>query len=87
MAHLHLVIVTKPIQTSELAGVAAYGPAFEAKPCERPLSSGPACHQYGPIHIQTGGIAMSILELYCSVDEFWQHFAPAWDRELLASAD
>ena len=28
---------------------------------------------------------MSILDLYCSVDEFWQRFAPAWDRELLAS--
>jgi hypothetical protein len=28
---------------------------------------------------------MSILELYCSVDEFWQHFAPAWERELLAT--
>jgi hypothetical protein len=85
MAHLHLPIVTKPIQTSELAGVAAQGPAFEAKPCERPLSSGPPCHQYCPKHIQTGGIAMSILELYCSVDEFWQHFALAWERDLLAS--
>jgi hypothetical protein len=28
---------------------------------------------------------MSILDLYCSVDEFWQRFAPAWERELLAS--
>jgi hypothetical protein len=28
---------------------------------------------------------MSILELYCSVDEFWQQFAPAWERELLAT--
>jgi hypothetical protein len=28
---------------------------------------------------------MSILEVFCSVDEFWQHFAPAWERELLAS--
>ncbi|HST90493.1 MAG TPA: IS982 family transposase [Ktedonobacterales bacterium] len=28
---------------------------------------------------------MSILELYCSVDAFWQQFAPAWERELLAS--
>jgi Transposase DDE domain len=28
---------------------------------------------------------MSILDLFCSVDEFWQQFAPAWERELLAS--
>ena len=28
---------------------------------------------------------MSILDLFCSVDEFWQRFAPAWQRELLAS--
>ncbi len=28
---------------------------------------------------------MSILELFCSVDEFWQRFAPVWQRELLAS--
>jgi hypothetical protein len=28
---------------------------------------------------------MSILDLYCSVDEFWQRFAPARERELLAS--
>jgi hypothetical protein len=28
---------------------------------------------------------MSILELFCSVDEFWQRFAPQWERELLAS--
>ncbi len=28
---------------------------------------------------------MSILELYCSVDAFWQRFEPRWERELLAS--
>jgi hypothetical protein len=28
---------------------------------------------------------MSILELFCSVDEFWQWFAPQWERELLAT--
>ena len=28
---------------------------------------------------------MSILELYCSVDEFWQQFAPWWEQHLLAS--
>jgi len=28
---------------------------------------------------------MSILDLYCSVDAFWQRFAPLWERELLAS--
>ena len=28
---------------------------------------------------------MSILDLYCSVDEFWKWFAPTWERELLAS--
>jgi transposase len=28
---------------------------------------------------------MSILDLYCSVDAFWQQFAPLWERELLAS--
>ena len=28
---------------------------------------------------------MSILDLYCSVDEFWQQFAPWWERQLLAS--
>ena len=28
---------------------------------------------------------MSILDLYCSVDEFWQQFAPWWEEQLLAS--
>ena len=28
---------------------------------------------------------MSILELYCSVDAFWQQFAPWWEQQLLAS--
>jgi hypothetical protein len=28
---------------------------------------------------------MSRLDLYCSVDAFWQRFAPRWERELLAS--
>jgi hypothetical protein len=28
---------------------------------------------------------VSILELFCSVDEFWQAFAPWWQRQLLAS--
>jgi hypothetical protein len=28
---------------------------------------------------------MSILDLYCSVDAFWQQFAPWWERERLAS--
>ena len=28
---------------------------------------------------------MSILDLFCSVDAFWQHFEPLWERELLAS--
>lgn len=28
---------------------------------------------------------MSILDLYCSVDTFWQQFAPWWEREQLAS--
>jgi hypothetical protein len=28
---------------------------------------------------------MSILDLYCSVDAFWQHFEPLWEREMLAS--
>ena len=28
---------------------------------------------------------MSILDLYCSVDEFWQQCAPAWERESLAT--
>ena len=28
---------------------------------------------------------MSILELYCLVDESWQQFAPAWERDLLAA--
>ena len=26
---------------------------------------------------------MSILDLYCSVDDFWQAFAPRWEQELL----
>ncbi len=29
---------------------------------------------------QTGGIAVSILALYCSVDAFWQWFEPQWER-------
>jgi hypothetical protein len=28
---------------------------------------------------------MSLLELFCSVDNFWQHFAPNWHHELLTS--
>lgn len=28
---------------------------------------------------------MSILDVYCSVDAFWQQFAPWWEREQLAS--
>ena len=28
---------------------------------------------------------MSLLDLFCSVDEFWQQFAPWWQRQLLAS--
>jgi hypothetical protein len=28
---------------------------------------------------------MSILELFCSVDDFWQHFAPTWQQDLLTS--
>ena len=28
---------------------------------------------------------MSILDLFCSVDAFWQRFAPLWERELLRS--
>ncbi|WIG57570.1 MAG: hypothetical protein OJF49_000315 [Ktedonobacterales bacterium] len=32
-----------------------------------------------------GGISMSILDLYCSVDTFWQQFAPLWERELVAA--
>ena len=28
---------------------------------------------------------MSILELFCSVDDFWQQFAPQWQQELLTS--
>jgi DDE family transposase len=30
-------------------------------------------------------LLMSILDLYCSVDAFWQRFEPLWERELLAS--
>ena len=28
---------------------------------------------------------MSLLELYCGVDDFWQGFEPEWQREQLAS--
>jgi Transposase DDE domain len=28
---------------------------------------------------------MSILDLFCSLDAFWQQFAPAWERELMGS--
>ena len=28
---------------------------------------------------------MSMLDLFCSVDEFWQGFAPAWECDLLAA--
>jgi hypothetical protein len=27
---------------------------------------------------------MSILDLFCSVDDFWQWFAPQWEPQLLA---
>ena len=29
---------------------------------------------------------MSILDLFCSVDAFWQRFEPRWERELLAQS-
>ena len=28
---------------------------------------------------------MSILDLFCSVDAFWQEFEPLWERELVAA--
>jgi hypothetical protein len=28
---------------------------------------------------------MSILDLFCAVDDFWQQFAPRWQHELLAT--
>ncbi len=28
---------------------------------------------------------MSLLELFCAVDDFWQAFAPEWHQKLLAS--
>jgi hypothetical protein len=28
---------------------------------------------------------MRILELFCSVDDFWMQFAPKWQSELLAA--
>src|SRR5437899_1761378 len=28
---------------------------------------------------------MSLLELFCSVDDFWQQFAPKWQAALLAA--
>src|SRR3954465_11695153 len=28
---------------------------------------------------------MSLLELFCAVDDFWQAFAPAWQQKLLTS--
>ena len=36
-------------------------------------------HQEGP--------PMSILELFCSVDDFWQQFAPTWQQDLLTSGE
>src|SRR5260370_1974789 len=30
---------------------------------------------------------MSILELFCSVDDFWQQFAPNWHTMLVASGE
>jgi hypothetical protein len=36
-------------------------------------------------HAWSGGIAMSILDLYCSLDAFWQRCEPRWEREVLAS--
>jgi hypothetical protein len=38
-----------------------------------------SCH--GP----KGGIAVRILDLFCSVDEFWQRFEPVWQRERVAA--
>jgi hypothetical protein len=28
---------------------------------------------------------MDILELFCSVDDFWRHFAPTWHHDVLTS--
>jgi hypothetical protein len=28
---------------------------------------------------------MGILDLFCSVDDFWQQFAPRWQQDLLTS--
>ena len=30
---------------------------------------------------------MSILDLFCSVDAFWQRFEPLWEREQLPQAN
>jgi hypothetical protein len=32
-----------------------------------------------------GGIGMSLLDLFCSVDAFWQAFEPLWEREVVAA--
>ena len=40
---------------------------------------------HDPSSAPTGGLVLSILELFCSVDAFWQRFAPQWERELVAS--
>ena len=30
---------------------------------------------------------MSLLELFCAVDDFWQAFAPVWQQKLLTSGE
>jgi hypothetical protein len=32
-------------------------------------------------HTKVEGIKMSLLELFCEIDDFWQEFAPWWERE------
>ena len=50
----------------------------------RHLQSGYDAVYYDP-SARRGGLAISILELFCAVDEFWVRFAPAWHAHLLAA--
>src|SRR5207249_2683709 len=36
-------------------------------------------------YLSPGGSAMSILELFCSVDDFWLQFAPNWHHSRLSA--
>src|SRR5579859_4138605 len=48
-------------------------------------SAGRGCGSQQPVSPGLEALSMSILDLFCSVDAFWQQFEPLWEREQVAA--